>query len=323
VLVPTLNRRDVLHEALRSLEAQTVPCDVVVIDNASTDGTAEMVAELHPGFELVRNEENLGFGTPINRVALDRAGEILILLNNDVICAPDFVEEICRPFADPAVGMVAGVLTQLASPQLVDTAGIDLDPTLQSWDRHWNQPVESLPRDTHPAGPCGGAAAYRWGAFRDLGGFDETLFAYWEDVDLAIRFREAGWSCAGAPAARAEHRHGATLGAGSRVQRRLHAFGRGYLLGKYRVAGAGLARRVEVALIDWPTLLSHLVFRRDPAPIRERYRGLRVGRRRPRAAATPDWLATVAIRAALLRHVEWLRLRFTRSLPTHFGEKGE
>ena len=115
------------------------------------------------------------------------------------------------------------------------------------------------PRLDDPVGPCGGAAAYRLPAFQELGGFDETLFAYWEDVDLALRFREAGWRCVLAPDARALHKHGQTLGAASPAARRLEAFGRGYVLAKYRVGGRNPLRRAKIAALDWPVLAVHLV----------------------------------------------------------------
>ena len=130
-------------------------------------------------------------------------------------------------------------------------------------------------------GPCGGAAAYRTAAFREVGGFDETFFAYWEDVDLALRLRLAGHRCVRAPAARALHKHGQTLGAASPAQRRLEAFGRGYVLARYRVARHGLATRAKIAALDWPVLVVHLVVRRELDPIRERRRGTRAGLARP------------------------------------------
>ena len=91
--------------------------------------------------------------------------------------------------------MVAGVLLQGSAPNLVDSAGIELDTTLRSWNMLWNRPSTKSRMAGDPVGPCGGAAAYRADAFVELGGFDERFFAYWEDVDLALRFRLAGWGC--------------------------------------------------------------------------------------------------------------------------------
>jgi N-acetylglucosaminyl-diphospho-decaprenol L-rhamnosyltransferase len=309
VVIPTLNARDLLRDALASLTGQAV----VVVDNGSTDGTAEMVAGEFPAVRLLRNEENLGFGRAVNRGAAEAEGDVLVLLNNDVVCEPDFVTRLCEPFEDERVGMAAGVLVQAASPELIDSAGIEIDRTLLAFDYLWNRPVGELEHAADPLGPCGGAAAYRLSAFREAGGFDDAFFAYWEDVDLALRLRLAGWECRLAPAARALHRHGSTLGASSPAARRLESFGRAYVLAKHRVP-----RGPRVALLDWPALLVHAVFRRELDPIRERRRGLRAGRRDALPGPAPTRLATVPYRESLARQWRAFRLRTQGELPAHF-----
>jgi GT2 family glycosyltransferase len=321
VVIPTWNARSLLAEALESIRAQTVPVEVIVVDNASTDSTAEMLATHFPDITVVRNPSNLGFGRAVNRGAREVANaDVIVLVNNDAVCAPDFVERLLEPLADEQVGMVAGVLLQAAAPELVDSAGIELDTTLQSWDKLWNRPVEELAEATGPVGPCGGAAAYRRDAFVDLGGFDESLFAYWEDVDLALRFRLAGWGCALAPAARALHRHGSTLGAASPTQHRLQAYGRAYVLAKYRVARTGSLMRLKIAVLDWPPLLIQLVSRRELAPLRARAAGRRDGLRATPLRA-PLELASIRFRDAVGRQLAFHKLRLRGGLPKHFKDR--
>jgi N-acetylglucosaminyl-diphospho-decaprenol L-rhamnosyltransferase len=323
VVIPTWNACGLLADAVASLEAQTVPVDVVVVDNASTDDTLQMLSTQFPDVTVVRNTENLGFGRAVNRGAGEAGGaDVMILVNNDAVCAPDFVARFLEPFSDPAVGMVAGVLLQAADHSLIDSAGIELDTTLGSWDYLWNNPVSALVGARDPVGPCGGAAAYRLEAFRELGGFDETLFAYWEDVDLALRFRAAGWRCVLAPGARAVHEHGQTLGAASPAARRLEAFGRGYVLAKYRVGGRSPLRRAKIAALDWPALAVHLVLRREAGPARERLRARARGLRTP-GSRPPLELATVGFWTALARQAAQLRLRLSGGLPAHFRDDAE
>ena len=319
VVIPTFNAVGLLSEALEALQAQTVPHDVVVVDNASTDGTAELVAERFPDVSLVRLPANTGFGRAVNRGVAEVSTEALVLINNDVVCPPDFLEQLLAPLADDSVASVAGVLLQHERPELVDTAGIELDTTLRSWDTLWNRPVAELAGAGAPVGPCGGAAAFRTAAFREVGGFDETFFAYWEDVDLALRLQLAGHRCVRADAARALHKHGQTLGAASPAQRRLEAFGRGYVLARYRVTQRSLATRARIAALDWPVLVVHLVVRRELGPIRERRRGTRAGLARPPLRA-PFELAAVSFREALSRQAGLLRLRASGGLPSHFDE---
>lgn len=321
VVIPTLDAGHLLERALESLARQTVPVDVVVVDNASRDGTAAMVARRFPRARVVVNETNLGFGRAVNRGLAQAAdADVVVLVNNDTVCSPQFVERLLEPFADPGVGMVAGLLLQGSAPELVDSAGIELDRTLRAWDILWNQPVETIRDAPQPVGPCGGAAAYRLDALRAVGGFDESFFAYWEDVDLALRLRLAGWRCVRADGARALHAHGATLGAASPAQRRLEAFGRAYVLHKYRVPSLGPATRARIALLDWPVLVVHLVARRELAPIRARAAGARAGERQ-RALRPPVELAGVGLLEGLRRQYGLILLRLTGRLPQHFRER--
>jgi GT2 family glycosyltransferase len=321
LVIPNLNGRQILAAALETLERQTQRADVVVVDNASDDGAAEMVAERFPWVRLVRNGENEGFGRAVNRgaAALDDDTDVVIVTNNDMLFDEHFVERICEPFSDASVGMVAGVLTQLRAPDRIDTAGIELDVSMSSWDYLQDQPSSVLTDATPaPALACGGGAAYRMDLYRRLGGFDETLFAYWEDVDLGLRIRATGTQCAFAPFARAEHHHGATLGATSPFQRRLDAFGRGYLLAKWRMREASLLTRLRIAALDWPVLLVHLLVRREAAPIRERRRGIRAGRAIGAGAQVPLDLATISFREAVRRRIAFVRGRATGEIPEHF-----
>jgi N-acetylglucosaminyl-diphospho-decaprenol L-rhamnosyltransferase len=322
VVIPTHNGYELLERALTALQSQTVPVSIVVVDNGSSDGTPALVADRFPDVIVVRNDHNLGFGRAVNigaRAAPD-ATQALVLVNNDCVCEPSFVEQICDPLGQPGIGMVAGVLLQADAPGRIDSAGIELDTTLRSYDYLWNQPVEALDGAPDPVGPCGGAAAYRFDSFREVGGFDEAFFAYWEDVDLALRLRLAGWGCALAPAARALHAHGQTVGAGSPLARRLDAFGRGYVLGRYRVTGRALTERAAVALIDWPALATHALVRRELAPVRERLRGLVRGRARG-ALRAPTETATVSVAEAVSRQWRFLALRLRGTAPRHFYQR--
>lgn len=322
VVIPTRNGRELLAETLASLERQTADHDVVVVDNASTDGSASLVAERFPRVRLIRNDENLGFGKAVNRAVDTVETPVVILVNNDMVCEPRFVERMLEPFGDPRVGLVAGVLLQYGAPDLVDSAGIELDVTLRSWDQLWNRPATELASAPEPIGPCGGAAAYRLDAWQAEGGFDEAFFAYWEDVDLALRLRLRGWRSARASGARVLHKHGQTLGAASPAQRRLEAFGRGFVLARYRVGSLGLLTQARIAALDWPVLLVHLLVRREAAPIRERRRGRRAGLARP-ALRPPVELAQISFSEALGRQARQLSLRFSGRLPDHFKGDGD
>ena len=174
-----------------------------------------------------------------------------MLLNDDCVCDPGYVEAIVAPL-DPAAGvtMAAGVMREARDPARIDTAGMQLDRTLLVFDYLNGEPVACLDRGVpDPIGPSGAAAAFDREAFLSAGGFDENLFAYWEDVDLVLRMRLEGARCALARDATGVHHHSATLGLGLAAQElpdglrpRLHAAQVGRAL-EPAAAGEGAGRR--------------------------------------------------------------------------------
>ena len=113
------------------------------------------------------------------------------------------------------------------------------------------------------------------------------------------------------------HHHGATFGAASPAQRRLEAYGRAYVLAKYRVPRSGLLMRLEIAVLDWPVLVVHALVRRELAPLRARAAGRRDGLAVP-ALRAPLELATVGFREAIGRQASLLQLRFRGGATTAF-----
>lgn len=234
VYIPHHHGAQRLAKALRSLEAQNRPADVVVVDNGSTDGTAEMLREEFPEVTLLGLGQNLGFGPAINRAVEERPADPVILLNNDAECEPRFLEALLDAAAEGAE-MVAGVMTQEASPGLIDSAGVVADATLMGFDYLHGEPLEAAARAADPLGPSGGGALYRLDAFRAAGGFDERIFLYYEDLDLALRLRAAGARCRLAAEARAVHAYSASLGATSAAKYARTGWSRGYMLRRYGV----------------------------------------------------------------------------------------
>jgi N-acetylglucosaminyl-diphospho-decaprenol L-rhamnosyltransferase len=246
VVVPTAAGAERLPRLLRSLERQTVSHQTIVVDNGSTDGTAALLAGL-PDVEVIRLGENVGFTRAVNLAAARADGDALLMLNDDCVVEPDYVERLTAAL-DPAGGVVmaAGVLCDARHPGVIDTAGMELDETLLVFDYLNGYSVAALATASDPIGPSGAAAAFDRDAFRAVGGFDEALFAYWEDVDLVLRLRRGGARCALARTARGIHEHSATLGSGSRQKNYLVGFGRGYLLRKWSVASARTVAQVLI-----------------------------------------------------------------------------
>ena len=252
-VIPSLSGGSELVRLVRSLTLTHGSLDVIVADNGLAKQTRSLLEQTSA--EVVAMGRNLGFAAAVNRVARMRRSDVLVVLNDDIDPLPGFLDELLAPLADGA-DMVAGVLLQQRSPSMIETAGVVLDQTLVGADYLNGEHVAQLEKaPAPPFGPSGGSAAYRLAAFLEAGGFDESFFAYFEDVDLAIRLRALGARCALAPGARALHEGSGTLGYRSLAKANLVGFSRGYLLRKYgvlrdlRSAPAALAAEAVAVLL--------------------------------------------------------------------------
>ena len=217
-----------LRPCLQSLGEQTVEHEIVVVDNGSTDGTVAWLRDAMPAARVINLPHNLGFAGGNNAGLRAARGDMLVLLNNDTLAAPDFLASIAAPMdADAELGSVAGVLTFAHRPQIVAAAGIVPGRDGVHREALALTSTQALPLEpVHVFGATGGAVCLRRGALEDVGLFDERYFNYLEDADLAWRLRLRGWACALAPAARVRHIYSATSGHQSPLKQRLLALNR-------------------------------------------------------------------------------------------------
>jgi GT2 family glycosyltransferase len=271
VYIPTINRGDLLLATLASLQAQTVAVDIVVVDNGSTDGTPNRVKHDFPDVHLVELGRNLGFGPAVNVGVREHPSDVLVFTNNDVECEPTFVEALVDAMAS-TTSSVAGVLLQSDSPETIDSAGVVVDRALLDFDYLHGEPAGAALEAAPPLGPTGAGALYRLDVFEAVGGFDDRIFAYLEDVDLALRVRSRGGSCRLAGSARAIHHHSATLGSGSSRKNELVGWSRGYLLRRY-----GVLRRPSLCMralvCDLALCAGQLVVDHTVTGVKGRFRG--------------------------------------------------
>jgi N-acetylglucosaminyl-diphospho-decaprenol L-rhamnosyltransferase len=287
VVIPAHNGWELTKSCLEHLAAQTVPHSVVVADNGSTDGTPERVRDGFPHVRVVELGANVGFPAACNRGVGAGTGEFVVLLNNDVDCRPDFLECLVAPFpADSRLGSVAALLL-VPGEEEIESFGLAVDPTLAGYTRLRGRAAgEAQSEDPILIGPSGAGGAYRRRAWRDVGGLDEGVRFYGEDVDLALRLRGAGWATAGAVDAVALHVGSASASHRSAWQRYQGGFARGYFLRRYDVLRSRAAVRAAVteALV---VVGDALVFSHDLAALRGRVAGWRAARGRPHVVRPP------------------------------------
>ncbi len=222
-IIVSHNTRDDLLRCLESLSTVTVPLEVVVVDNASGDGSADAVEQRFPHVAVLRNAENVGFARANNRGLADTRAPFVLLLNSDAELRPRCLETLVRLLRErPRLGIVA--------PRTLEADGavqVSFGPELTPW-REWRQrrlvsgvkrrqpeamqaAARSAESEHEPAWVSASCLLARREALSAVGGFDEGYFLYEEDVDLCRRLRQAGWGVLFTPAAEALHHLGRSV----------------------------------------------------------------------------------------------------------------
>lgn len=280
VVIPTWNGKELLQSCLEHLAHQTVPIHTIVVDNGSTDGTAEAISRAYPDVTLLARPENRGFANAVN--AGIRAGDapFVVLLNNDVDCEAEFVKRLVEPMrSSPEVGMTAGLLLTVDRAR-IDSLGLEFDRTLAAFPRFAGATYPGpVLHGRDLAAASGGAAAYRRSALDEVGLFDEALFAYMEDADLGLRMRAAGWTCAAAPDAVGVHLGSASFGPRSRFQVRVSGASRAFMLRKYGVLRGAPGIVVWTLVMESVVVVIDALSARELSALRGRVAGWRRARR--------------------------------------------
>ncbi len=215
IIIANWNGKDYLRVCLNSLRVQTHPdFEIIVADNGSTDGSLEMLRDKYPEVRVLELDANYGFVIASNRGAKATDAEVLVMLNNDTEAEPGWLAALCQALEEhPKAGSAASKILLFDRRDTIHSAGDMLGPDFMPRNRGvWEIDRGQYDDRTEIFGPCGGAAAYRREAWEQVGGFDERLFMYLEDVDLAWRLQKAGWESVFAPEARVYHHLSATGG---------------------------------------------------------------------------------------------------------------
>ena len=215
VVVPTHNGLRHLLTVLDALQRQTfTDSEVIVVDDASSDESAQLVAEQHPWARLIVNRRNLGFAASCNTGAAAARGRYIVLLNDDTEPEPTWLAELAADVvAHPQAAVIASKLLLYDRRDTLHTTGDLLVADGIAHNRGvWETDAGQYDEAGQIFSGCGGASAYRKDVWQALGGFDEDFWMYLEDVDLGFRARLLGCEVVFAPSARVYHRLSASGG---------------------------------------------------------------------------------------------------------------
>ena len=204
VALANWNGMKYIRRCLDSVFTQTcAPREVVIVDNGSTDGSAEWIAEHYTAIRLQRNETNRGFAVGYNQAIAACSQPFVLILNTDVFLAPDFIEcALADLVANPQAGATTGRVYQQATDEWLNS-GFFLRPQVRT------EHSANLDEPEAVGGCSGALILFRRAMLEDIRVegqyFDESYFSYGEDIDLAWRAQLLGWQARYAPQAHAHH----------------------------------------------------------------------------------------------------------------------
>ncbi|MGH2841705.1 MAG: glycosyltransferase family 2 protein, partial [Solirubrobacteraceae bacterium] len=285
VVVVNHNGREWLRPCLESVRAALAATDaaaeVIVIDNASTDGSRDMLKDAFADVRVIAAETNVGFAGGAQIAIDESAGDWLFFVNNDAVVGRSAIAALlaeARRHAD--VGALAAQMRFAQRPEVVNSAGIEIDRLGSAIDVGLGTSAACLPQaPTEIFGASAGAALYRRAMLDQVGGFDASFFMYLEDADLAWRARARGWRCLQVPGAVVLHEHSRSAGHRSDFKYFLVGRNRMRMLAKNATAGHLARYWPAIALYDLAYVSYALAVDRSTAPLRGRVAGLREWRR--------------------------------------------
>jgi N-acetylglucosaminyl-diphospho-decaprenol L-rhamnosyltransferase len=213
VIIVNYNGARWLDRCLPALLGSAPPrTEVIVVDNASSDGSREMLAR-YTDVRVVALDENQGFAGGNNAGARVARGEWLAFLNNDTQARAGWLEALREPLQrDRTIALASARLVYMHDPSIIDSAGDGWTRWGGAFKRGHGRAAQAFEEAGEVFGACGAAFMVRRSVFEEIGGFDADFFLAFEDVDLSYRARLLGYRCVYVPTAIVEHAGSASLG---------------------------------------------------------------------------------------------------------------
>ena len=213
IIIVNWNSGDWLKKCLQGVAEQTlIPDRVLLVDNGSTDSSLAGVEDVLPCLEIIHNADNLGFAAA-NNIALERIDSCwTVLLNPDAVPEPDWLEKLIKVAEEhPDFDSFTCKMLDAANHERLDGTGDAYHTSGHAW-RHGYGLDSNIGNEsaTECFSPCAAAAMYHTDILKQVGGFDERFFCYFEDVDLGFRLRLMGYRCLYVPQAIVAHAGSAT-----------------------------------------------------------------------------------------------------------------
>lgn len=215
IIIVNYNGKALLKDCLESIRSsEASEEEIIIVDNASTDGSADYIKKEFPHVKLIALDKNYGFALANNIGAETAAGEYIVFLNNDTVVTPGWLNALRNALSsDPTVGAAGSKLLLYHRPERVNSAGTNIVFNGGGYDIGFMDSDSDRYNTPGPrGGVCAAAMMVRKQEFLALGGFDPMYFMYFEDVDLCWRYWLSGYRVLYVPTSVVYHRFGGTAG---------------------------------------------------------------------------------------------------------------
>jgi GT2 family glycosyltransferase len=209
IILVTYNGISFLLDCLNSVKNELdADCEVIIIDNSSTDGSPQLVANEFPSFKLISNKKNIGFAAACNQGAELATGRYLVFLNQDTVVFPGWLSELIESFENNnAIGITTSKILLMSDQEIINSCGLDIHYSGLSFARGYKELAKKFSHPEYVPAVSGASFAISADLWAQLGGFDESYFMYYEETDLSWRAQLAGYNCLLVPDSVIQHAH--------------------------------------------------------------------------------------------------------------------
>lgn len=197
ISIACFNNLAFTKQCLESLFRNTEDYELIIVDNASTDGTFEYIKSLMDQgkkITLIQNDQNAGFAYAHNQALKEAKGEYFCALNNDIICLKGWLSEMIKPFCDPKIGIVGSKLLVPGSRNVQHEGVFFLDNGTPYHINLGGGVNERTNTSRIVPAVTGACLVMKTSLLRELGGFDTAYINGWEDIDLCLKVRKLGYN---------------------------------------------------------------------------------------------------------------------------------
>ncbi len=235
IVIPNYNGIKYIRGCMDSLRLQEGEVfDIIVVDNASKDGSLEVLQQEYPEVKVFALAENTGFDYAVNLGIRESKTPYVLLLNNDTVAKPGFVQALVEALEEAEdIFSVSSMMLSMEDENIIDDAGDGYSLLGWAYARGKGRPAEKYQKKVDIFAACAGAAIYRKSVMEEIGYFDENHFAYLEDIDIGYRARIYGYRNVYEPRAKVVHAGSATSGSRyNEFKTKLSSANNAYMIGK-------------------------------------------------------------------------------------------